>query len=192
MDAFSIRLDFLSLLRRLTASQQSIAKLIAFANVHADKARNDIWDCTVGEAEKTNLNARLNILFFIDALLSEENAGSTSQQPASPSLLPMDEGSMAAAGGGYHALATRDLKKLLHFTVPDTWQGIRLNAANALTVSRVWWTVSRFHLSQLLAVKRNKSADMTLDHRNDIWDCTVGEAEKGDSTLAWCTPKRRE
>lgn len=52
MDAFSIRLDFLSLLRRLTASQQSIGKLIAFANVHANKARNDIWECTVGEAEK--------------------------------------------------------------------------------------------------------------------------------------------
>lgn len=52
MDPFQIRLDFLSLLRRLTASQQSIAKLVAFASVHAPKARNDIWDCIVSETAK--------------------------------------------------------------------------------------------------------------------------------------------
>lgn len=52
MDAFQIRLDFLSLLKRLNASQQSIQKVLSFADRHVGRAGSDIWDCILAECAK--------------------------------------------------------------------------------------------------------------------------------------------
>lgn len=52
MDPFQLRLECLALVRRLTASQQSIAKVVDFAAKQATSAADDIWDCILGECQK--------------------------------------------------------------------------------------------------------------------------------------------
>lgn len=53
MDVFQIRLDFLALLKRLNASQQSMQKALAFADRNM-KAAGDVWDCIVSECGKVS------------------------------------------------------------------------------------------------------------------------------------------
>ncbi|WAR60560.1 hypothetical protein PtB15_9B499 [Puccinia triticina] len=69
MDGFQVRLQLVSILRKLTSSQNSIQSTIRFLLKHKDKYGEDLWDCLVEEAEKVNLNARINILYLIDGLL---------------------------------------------------------------------------------------------------------------------------
>jgi hypothetical protein len=67
---------------------------------------------------QANLNARLNILFLLDALVSSSGAPTTS-----------------SAQGGYLDLAARDLRDIMALVVPDTRDGVQLNASSALRVS---------------------------------------------------------
>lgn len=57
-DTFQVRLDFLSLLRKLNASQQSIQKVLGFADHHALKLSGDLWDCILSECSKVGLVVR--------------------------------------------------------------------------------------------------------------------------------------
>lgn len=54
MDPFQIRLECLQLVRRLTASQQSIMKVVDFAVRYAAVAAEDIWDCLLTECGKVS------------------------------------------------------------------------------------------------------------------------------------------
>ena len=56
MDPFQVRLDFLELLKRLNASQQSIQKIVAFALRHATRSADDIWDCIMTECARVSAN----------------------------------------------------------------------------------------------------------------------------------------
>ena len=55
MDAFQVRMEFLDLLKRLNASQQSIRKTAAFALRYANKCADNIWDCIMTECSKVGL-----------------------------------------------------------------------------------------------------------------------------------------
>ena len=52
MDPFQIRMDFLDLLRRLNASQQSIRTIVSFALRYAMQSADDIWDCVMTECSR--------------------------------------------------------------------------------------------------------------------------------------------
>lgn len=52
MDPFQVRMEFLDLLKRLNASQQSIRKVVGFALRYASKCPDDIWDCVMTECAK--------------------------------------------------------------------------------------------------------------------------------------------
>ena len=147
MDPFQIRLECVALLRRLTASQQSIAKVVDYAIRHATSAADDIWDCILSECSKTTLNARLNILFLVDALLlqivdpigfsaSSSSAGGTGSSSSSSTSFAAN---LAQAATTYLALATRDVDKLiLTAVVPgDNWDAVRLNTSSTEKVSRI-------------------------------------------------------
>lgn len=56
MDPFQIRMECLGLVKRLTASQQSIAKVVDFAQKHAAVASDDIWECIVSECSKVRVS----------------------------------------------------------------------------------------------------------------------------------------
>ncbi|KAL0568093.1 hypothetical protein V5O48_013899 [Marasmius crinis-equi] len=68
MDPFEVRMNFLGLLRRLNASQQSIQKVVTFAVKNHPQCGEDLWDCIVEECQKGTINARINILYFLDSL----------------------------------------------------------------------------------------------------------------------------
>ncbi|CAO3594286.1 unnamed protein product [Absidia cylindrospora] len=66
---FECRLQFISLLKKLNASQQSIQKTAQFAIKHRPLSE-DLYSCLLEEIEKTSLNTRLNILYVLDCILS--------------------------------------------------------------------------------------------------------------------------
>lgn len=72
--------------------------MTSFAIKHAPKCSDDIWDCLIEECEQINLNARINLLYFLDILLERQE-------------------------GTYQGLVERDLAKLVGLVVPDTREG---------------------------------------------------------------------
>jgi len=142
MDPFQIRIEFLGLLRRLNASQQSIAKVVDYAIRYATLASDDIWDCLLSECTKTTLNARLNILFLLDALLLhivDPIGFSSSSASGGASSSSLSTANLAQAAMAYLGLATRDIQKIiLQGVVPsDNWDAVRLNASSTEKVSGV-------------------------------------------------------
>jgi CTD kinase subunit gamma len=54
-DPFEARMQFLSLLKKLNASQQSIQKVVSFAIKYGSRCGEDLWDCVLEECEKVRL-----------------------------------------------------------------------------------------------------------------------------------------
>lgn len=66
-DPFEVRQRFTTLLSHLSASHTSIQK----ASVYALKNRDmdeDLHSCIIEQLERTNMNTRANIMFFIESL----------------------------------------------------------------------------------------------------------------------------
>ncbi|PWN92467.1 hypothetical protein FA10DRAFT_300950 [Acaromyces ingoldii] len=142
MDPFQIRLECLSLVRRLSASQQSIQKVVDFAMRHASSAADDVWDCLVSECARAGLNAKLNILFLLDALLLSivDPVGHAASCNAA----------QAQASAAYLAMALRDLRKIVDAVVPhDRSDAVRLNAGSTQKVLESWRSLQLFD-SELL------------------------------------------
>ncbi|KAI5475364.1 hypothetical protein MNV49_001595 [Pseudohyphozyma bogoriensis] len=116
MDGFEVRMQFLSLLSRLTSSLASIQKVSAFALKHGQSCGDDIWDCLVDECGQVSLNARINLLYFLDTLLDKQ--GQT---------MP------------YKDLVRRDLGKFVEMVVPNSREGL-LNLMSANQVLKSWRT----------------------------------------------------
>ncbi|PKI83268.1 hypothetical protein MVES_002837 [Malassezia vespertilionis] len=72
MDPFQIRMEFLALVKTLNASEHSIQKTIAFALQYAHKCADDIWDCVMTECFKAPGNTRINILFMLNSLFTDD------------------------------------------------------------------------------------------------------------------------
>ena len=51
-DAFEARMQFLQLLRKLNASQQSIHKVVGYAIKYGSKCGEDLWECILEECGK--------------------------------------------------------------------------------------------------------------------------------------------
>lgn len=103
-------MTFIGLLTKLTSSLASIQRVSAFALKHGPKCGDDIWDCLVDECGQVNLNARINLLYFLDTLLDKH-----------------------APGQPYKDYVRRDLAKLVETVVPQTREGI-LNLLSATQV----------------------------------------------------------
>ncbi|WFD29755.1 hypothetical protein MSPP1_000767 [Malassezia sp. CBS 17886] len=120
MDPFQVRMDFLALLKRLNASQQSIHKIVAFALQYAKTCADDIWDCIMAECEKGSSNTRVNVLFLLDVFLADDFA------------------SPAAEVDVYRALALRDLTAIVDMVMPpDSWDAV-LNLGSTRQILRSW------------------------------------------------------
>ncbi|KAF9519407.1 hypothetical protein BS47DRAFT_1482096 [Hydnum rufescens UP504] len=68
MDPFEVRMQFLTLLRRLNATQLSIQKIVGYALKYFSRCGDDLWECIVEECQKGSLNMRINILYLLDNL----------------------------------------------------------------------------------------------------------------------------
>ncbi|KAF6746797.1 CTD kinase subunit gamma CTK3-domain-containing protein [Ephemerocybe angulata] len=118
MDPFEVRMQFLALLKRLTASQQSIQKVVGFAVKYFPSCGEDIWECIIEGFEKGSINARINVLYFLDSLC-ETCLVVKSQQKAHRS------GSSEKRNANlYVDFVARDLTKIVDLVVPQGRQGL--------------------------------------------------------------------
>lgn len=53
-DPFDVRMQLLSHLKKLNASQQSIQKVVQFAIKYGARCGEDLWDCMIEECEKVS------------------------------------------------------------------------------------------------------------------------------------------
>ncbi|RPD58067.1 hypothetical protein L226DRAFT_537354 [Lentinus tigrinus ALCF2SS1-7] len=131
MDPFEVRMQFLALLRRLDASQQSIKKIVGYALKYFSSCGEDLWDCIIEECQKGTLNNRINILYLLDSLcetclLAKPPTGATGR----------DKGQ---ASSSYVDYVSRDLNKLVDYVVPPGQQGMP-NFMSAVQVLESWRT----------------------------------------------------
>lgn len=110
-----MRMQFLTLLRRLNASQQSIQKVVGFAVKYFPPCGEDLWDCIVEECQKGSINSRINILYFLDSLcetclLVKSHSHSVGKE--------------SNTNGLYVTYVTRDLSKIVESVVPEGRQGL--------------------------------------------------------------------
>lgn len=107
MDPFQIRMEFLELLKRLNASEQSIRKTVAYALRYATRCPDDIWDCVMTECSKAPSSMRINVLFMLDAFLADDFETSPEEVAV------------------YRKLAVRDLPGIIDMVVPpDSWDAV--------------------------------------------------------------------
>ncbi|KAJ7202771.1 CTD kinase subunit gamma CTK3-domain-containing protein [Mycena pura] len=114
MDPFEVRIQFLALLKRLNASQQSIQKVVGFAIKYFAPCGEDLWDCVVEECQKGSLNSRINILYFLDSLCET-------------CLLVKSHSSSIGSNPGtiqYVDFVNRDIGKLVDCVVPPGREGL--------------------------------------------------------------------
>ncbi|TCD65550.1 hypothetical protein EIP91_002514 [Steccherinum ochraceum] len=126
MDPFEVRMQFLGLLKRLNASQQSIQKVVGYALKYFSRCGEDLWDCIVEECQKGSINNRINIIYFLDSLCET-------------SLLAKAHG--GAEGGSnssfYVDYVARDLGKIVEHVVPEGRQGL-LNLMSTKQILESW------------------------------------------------------
>ncbi|KAJ8657231.1 hypothetical protein O0I10_007047 [Lichtheimia ornata] len=125
-DPFECRLTFLSLLEKLNASQQSITKVANYAVRHR-KVAEDLYRCLVDELEQASINARLNIVYVLDAIFALSHK---------------------ARFTGYHDLTRKDLTRIIEAVVPNDSKGI-VNVANTRKIINNWRRRGYFEPSEL-------------------------------------------
>ncbi|KAJ7288495.1 CTD kinase subunit gamma CTK3-domain-containing protein [Mycena rebaudengoi] len=114
MDPFEVRIQFLALLKRLNASQQSIQKVVGFAVKFFPPCGEDLWDCIVEECQKGSINSRINILYFLDSLCE------------TCLLVKSHSSSMGSDPGNnqYVDFVNRDIGKIVECVVPAGREGL--------------------------------------------------------------------
>ncbi|KAI9317968.1 CTD kinase subunit gamma CTK3-domain-containing protein [Dichotomocladium elegans] len=125
-DPFECRLNFLNLLEKLNASQQSIHKVALYAIRHK-KVAEDLYRCLVDALEQASINTRLNIVYVLDAIFAN---------------------SQKARFTGYQDLARRDLTRIIEAVVPNDPKGI-VNVGNTRKILNNWRRRGYFDPSEL-------------------------------------------
>ncbi|KAI6145486.1 CTD kinase subunit gamma CTK3 [Pisolithus tinctorius] len=112
MDPFEVRMQFLGLLRKLSATQQSIQKVVSYALKYFAKCGEDLWECIMEECQKGSINHHVNILYFLDSLC-ETFLLAKSHQPQ-----PAESSSRQANHAFYIDYVARDLAQIVECVVP--------------------------------------------------------------------------
>ncbi|RUS15185.1 CTD kinase subunit gamma CTK3-domain-containing protein [Endogone sp. FLAS-F59071] len=153
VDPFECRLNFISLLNKLNASQQSIYKVASYA-MRYRRQSEDLYSCILEELEKATINARLNILYVLDSLCIA---------------------SQKSHFAGYVDLVRRDLQKVIIAVVPNDAKG-SVNLASTKKVLANWKQKGIFPTSDIeqaerpLTTREIKSQESSNDgfSKNDI------------------------
>ncbi|KAI8352120.1 CTD kinase subunit gamma CTK3-domain-containing protein [Choanephora cucurbitarum] len=114
-DPFECRLEFIELLKKVNASQQSIHKAAIYAMRHR-KLSEDLYSCLVEELEQATLNARLNMIYVLDAIFSA---------------------SQKSKFTGYIDLTRPDLPRIIHAVVANGPKGV-VNIPNTQKIISNW------------------------------------------------------
>ncbi|EGO00520.1 hypothetical protein SERLA73DRAFT_104838 [Serpula lacrymans var. lacrymans S7.3] len=125
MDPFEVRMHFLSLLRKLNASQQSIQKVVGYALKYFSRCGEDLWDCIVEECQKGSINNRINILYFLDSLCEAcLLAKSHPHNELSSSSTSTFKPNANENNSFYVDFVSRDLGKIVEHVVPEGRHGL--------------------------------------------------------------------
>ncbi|KAI9484321.1 CTD kinase subunit gamma CTK3-domain-containing protein [Zychaea mexicana] len=114
-DPFECRLNFLSLLEKLNASQQSIQKVANYAVRHRNLAE-DLYSCLLEQLDKATINARVNIVYVLDAIFAISHK---------------------AGFKGYHDLTRQDLPRIIETVVPNDAKG-NVNIGSTRKILNNW------------------------------------------------------
>lgn len=118
-DPFEVRMQFLGLIRKLNASQQSIQKVVAFALKYFSRCGEDLWECIIEECQKGSINHRINILYFLDSLCETSLLAKAHQPPEQSSST-----SKQVNNALYVDYVSRDLTQIVECVVPVGRQGL--------------------------------------------------------------------
>ncbi|KAF9049315.1 hypothetical protein BDZ89DRAFT_1006661 [Hymenopellis radicata] len=162
MDPFEVRMQFLNLLRRLNATQQSIQKVVAFAVKYFKPCGEDLWDCIVEECQKGSINSRINILYCLDSLCEM-------------SLLVKSHSNTTAHPSGnnqYLDFVARDIGKIVENVVPPGREGLP-NLVSTRQILESWKakrTIDPQIIDQILALlstRKQQRNDKEKDKEKD-------------------------
>ncbi|EMD32892.1 hypothetical protein CERSUDRAFT_57744 [Gelatoporia subvermispora B] len=158
MDPFEVRMQFLTLLRRLNASQQSIQKVVGYALKYFSGCGEDLWDCIVEECQKGSINNRINILYFLDSLCET-------------SLLANQNSSF------YVDYVSRDLGKIVEYVVPEGRQGL----PNLMSTKQI---LESWRSKRVLDPQKVDDAMATLDSRKAALELSADSTATRPSSAA--------
>jgi len=157
MDPFEVRMYFLNLLKGLTASQQSIGKVVRYALKNFQKCGDDLWECIEEECQKGTLNTRINILYMLDSLCESSLVAygalqSQSQLHAASS--GMTDDMRVQKEPFYIEYVRKDLPKLVDLVVPEGREGLA-NLMSTTQILQNWRTKRIFEPSLIDEVMQN-------------------------------------
>lgn len=115
MDPFDARLYFISLLKKVNASQQSIQSCTTFALRH-NKYYEDLYRCILEVMEKASIASRMNLFYFLDSLCAKSKKNDFTK---------------------YLEYIQRDLKNIVVDLVCERDEGC-FNLINTLKVLKSW------------------------------------------------------
>ncbi|RKP24466.1 CTD kinase subunit gamma CTK3-domain-containing protein [Syncephalis pseudoplumigaleata] len=145
MDPFEVRLAFLDQLSRLTASQQTIQRAAQFA-LNEEELCEDLYSCVLEELDQASINARINLLYTIDALVQ-----------------PAGRGGFA----GYRDQLRPDLVRVIRTVVPEGQLGA-VNLSQTRKVMHTWRRKQLFAEEELAAAEQVLGDRMELHASNDV------------------------
>ncbi|KAH9812479.1 CTD kinase subunit gamma CTK3-domain-containing protein [Melampsora americana] len=197
MDGFEVRLQLVSILRKLSSSQNSIQTTIRFLLKHRSKCGEDLWDCLVEECQNASLNARINILYLVDSLLittsttyssshtTSNSSNKKNQETKSNKPFQSSNHTTQDHSNNYGQMIKKDLKKLIELIVPIEFQkkGL-LNLMSTQQVLKNWKNqinlINKFidlneieEIENLLSERKTILANAPVDTRhldNDFLD----------------------
>ncbi|KAI0070348.1 hypothetical protein K474DRAFT_1631966 [Panus rudis PR-1116 ss-1] len=152
MDPFEVRMQFLTLLKRLDASQQSIRKVVGYALKYFSRCGEDLWDCILEECQKGSINNRINILYFLDSLC--ETTLVTKSQLNHPSS------QLSSNQSSYVDYVTRDLNKIIESVVPEGRQGL----PNLMSARQI---LDNWRSKRVIDPQKVEEVMSVLDNRKD-------------------------
>ncbi|GAC95423.1 hypothetical protein PHSY_002999 [Pseudozyma hubeiensis SY62] len=127
MDPFQVRLRFVSTLHRVNASLPTIQKALSYIVEHGPSMHSELWECIIDQFRSGSINRRINLLFLIDSIFTDETLSSSIRSLFRPYL-------------------ERDLYTLIDLAVPENrWDAV-LNLAAVEKIVSTWKT--RFILNR--------------------------------------------
>ena len=153
MDPFQVRLRFVSSLHRVNASLPTIQKALSFLVEHGTTMHSELWECIMDECKAGSINRRINILFLIDSIFTDETL--------SPHIRSL-----------FRRYLERDLYTLFDLAVPEGRWDALLNVAAVSKIIAAWkarFVLDRSTLDDLqvmLDVRKASLYALSPDRRN--------------------------
>jgi CTD kinase subunit gamma len=162
-DPFEVRQRFTTFLAHLSASHTSIQKAALYALKNRDMDE-DLHSCILEQLERTNMNTRANIMFFIECLcemaVKEDNAG--------------DGKGIDGSAMGYVRMLQRDILRVVECVVGEEGANVRV-VRKVLQTLQTRGILMPETVSELEAVLKSREGDMPFG--------SPGQMKNGNATV---------